>query len=205
MLSELWYDGGMGDVPRPDEPPRPDEVSQLLNLVNGQADGTDDALFPVVYEQLRALAGSYFRGQPANHTLQPTALVHEALLKVLQAEPVWQDRAHFCAVAARAMRQVLINHARAKKAGKRDARRIDVTVDGLEIPRAAETIDLIMLDEALTSLAEVNEKGARLVELRYFGGLEVADIARMRGVSESIVRRSLRAAYAWIRRELSTA
>jgi RNA polymerase sigma factor (TIGR02999 family) len=162
-----------------------------------------NALLPLVYEQLRAIAGSFFRAQPANHTLQPTALVHEAYLKLVGSGADWKDRAHFCAVAATAMRQILANHANAKRATKRDEHRVGLTVDLMPTPTGASLIDLLDLDEALKELSTLNDRHSRMVELRFFGGLNVDVMAHILGISEGMARREWRAARAWLSWRLS--
>ena len=159
-------------------------------------------LLPLVYDQLRAMAGGQFKGERPNHTLQPTALVHEAYMKLIKVEGTWKNRAHFCAIAASAMRKILINHARAKRAGKRDANQVDITVDAIATPSGATALDLVDLDDALTKLASLNERYPRIVELRFFGGLEVEEIADLLGVSSRTIRKDWRVVRAWMAREL---
>lgn len=175
----------------------------LLNrLGDGDATAARD-LLPLVYEQLRAMAGGYFRGQRADHTLQPTALVHEAYIKLIRSDGAWENRTHFCAIAATAMRQILTDHARAKRAAKRSAGTIDLSAADIESPSGASTIDLIALDDALTKLHGLNEEYARLVELRFFGGLTYEEIATLQSVSSRALRDRWRNARTWMSRELS--
>lgn len=162
-----------------------------------------EILLPMVYAQLRAIAGAYFQAKPANHTLQPTALVHEAYLKLVGSTASWKDRAHFCAVAATAMRQILSNHAQAKRAAKRDAKRVELTVDDMPTPTGTSTLDLLDLDEALNELTTLNARHSRIVELRFFGGLTVDAMAEVLGLSSSMVRREWRAVRAWLSCRLS--
>lgn len=183
--------------------PESGEATAILNRLATGDPGAADALLPLVYEQLRAIAGSYFRAQPANHTLQPTALVHEAYLKLVGSRTSWKNQAHFCAVAATAMRQILSNHAQAKRADKRDGHRVDVTVDAMPTPTGASLIDLLDLDDALRELATLNGRHSRMVELRFFGGLEVETMAQVLGISDSMARREWRAARAWLSCRLS--
>ena len=161
-----------------------------------------EKLLPLVYEQLRDIAAVYFGGRSPNHTLQPTALVHEAYLKLVGSTSNWRDSAHFCAVAATAMRQILSNHARGKRAAKRDANRIQLTVDDLPTPTGAATLDLLALDDALTELATLNGRHSRMVELRFFGGLSTDEMAHVLGISSTMVRREWRALRAWLSRQL---
>jgi RNA polymerase sigma factor (TIGR02999 family) len=160
-----------------------------------------------VFAELRKLAGGRLRGERAGHTLQPTALVHEVWLRMAGQEGLdWQGRAHFFGIAARLMRQVLIDHARARGAQRRDAGlRVDLTAaeavgDGTEAAMAAEVLELHAL---LERLAEFDERRARVVELRFFGGLERREIAHVLGVTERVVKRDLIVAQAWLRRELA--
>ncbi len=173
----------------------------LVRVSQGDAEAAND-LLPLVYDQLRAMAGGQFKGERPNHTLQPTALVHEAYMKLIKVEGTWKSRAHFCAIAASAMRKILINHARAKRAGKRDANQVDITVDALATPSGQTALDLISLDAALTKLTSLNERYARIVELRFFGGLEVEEIADFLGVSSRTIRKDWRVVRAWMAREL---
>ncbi len=179
-------------------------MTLLLNQSLGGDAQASARLLELVYEQLRATAGSYFRSQSADHTLQPTALVHEAYIKLVgDPERRWESRGHFCAVASTAMRQILRDHARAKRAVKRGgsgSRREPLTA--IESPSGAGAIDLIQLDDLLTALAETDERGARIVEMRYFGGLTNAEIARLLDVSERTIERSWRRCRAWILSEL---
>lgn len=162
-----------------------------------------EELLPLVYGQLRALAGIYFRHQPANHTLQPTALVNEAFLKLAASSSDWKDRAHFCAVAATAMRQILQNHARGKRAAKRSADRADVSIDQFATPGGADVLDLVALEDALAKLASLDARQARIVELRFFGGLTHDEIAFVLDVSTRTVEKEWRRVRAWLSRELS--
>ena len=163
-----------------------------------------DALLPVVYEELRRLAAAYLRRERPGQTLQPTALVHEAYLKLLKDRPErWQNRAHFCAIAAHAMRQVLIERARARDALKRGGGQPRVTFDeGLPAAAAEHPVDLIALDTALDRLAALDAGQARIVELRYFGGLSIEETAEAMGISPATVKRHWAVARAWLAREL---
>lgn len=181
----------------------PGHVTQLLISVRQGSGSAAAALMPLVYEELRGLAGALLRGQSPDITLQPTALVHEAYMRLAGAASAdWRDRAHFFAVAARAMRQVLIDHARARGAEKRGGRRERVS---LEQNDAAELrpFDLVSLNDALTSLGELDENQARVVELRFFGGMTNDEVALVLDRSTRTVEREWRAARAWLRRELA--
>ena len=173
--------------------------------------GDDEALrrvAPIVYEELRAIAAAQLRGERQEHTLQPTALVHEAYLRLSeQRRRQWKERRQFFAVASRLMRQVLVDHARARSAAKRggEATRIEVTsLDALgKLAAPPEVFDILPLDEALTRLAALQPRLAKIVELRFFGGLEVEETAALLDCSPRTVKRDWALARAWLIRELS--
>ena len=185
------------------------EVTRILQLLGGEdTDAAAAALLPLVYDQLRALAASYFARQPVGHTLQPTALVHEAYLKLAGgANAQWESRAHFFAVAARAMRQILMNHARDKAAAKRGGGWHKITLGEAVTPPGSTSreIDLIALDDALEKLAGLSERQARIIELRYFGGLTIDETAHVLGVGTTTVEDDWHLAKAWLSRELKGA
>jgi RNA polymerase sigma factor (TIGR02999 family) len=187
----------------------PGEATLLLERVRAGDDAAAQALLPLVYDQLRAMAGSYFRGQRSDHTLQPTALVHEAYVKLVQGADIdWQSEAHFCAVAARAMRQILTDHARAKAAlkrggGDRGGGVEGVPLEGVTSPSGDQAIDPLVLEEALMRLEQVDERQARIVELWFFGGLTVEQVAMVLGTSTSTIERAWRRCRAWLAGELS--
>ena len=162
-----------------------------------------DSLLPLVYQELRRLAAAYIRRERPGYTLQPTALVNEAYLRLLKDDPArWQNRAHFCAIAAHSMRQILIERARARDAQKRGGARARVTLDEALVAGGERSIDLVALDEALRRLAAVDPEQARLVELRFFGGLTVEETAEAMNVSPATVKRHWTVARAWLAREL---
>ncbi len=163
-----------------------------------------EALMPLVYAELRRLAAHYLKGERPGQTLQPTALVHEAYLKLLKDRPErWQNRAHFCAIAAHSMRQILIERARARDAQKRGGGQPRVTFDeGLPAAAPDRGVDLIALDTALERLAALDEGQARIVELRYFGGLSIEETAEAMGISPATVKRHWAVARAWLAKEL---
>ena len=165
-----------------------------------------EALMPLVYAELRRLAAHYLKGERPGQTLQPTALVHEAYLKLLKDRPErWQNRAHFCAIAAHAMRQILIERARARDALKRGGGQPRVTFDeGLSAaaPAADQSIDMLALDAALDRLAALDPGQARIVELRFFGGLSIEETAETMQISPATVKRHWAAARAWLAKEL---
>jgi RNA polymerase sigma factor (TIGR02999 family) len=163
-------------------------------------------LMDLVYQQLRAIAGSYFRGQPAGHTLQPTALVHEAFVKLTEQTGVqWKDRAHFQAVAAVAMRGILADHARRRRALKRGGDRHRVSLTQVETPAGTDEVDMLALDEALGRLAELSERQAAIVEYRFFSGMTVEEVARVLDVSTWTVEQDWRMARAWLSAQLAAA
>ena len=158
-----------------------------------------ESLLPIVYQELRRLAASYLRRERPGQTLQPTALVHEAYLRLMKDKPGrWQNRAHFCAIAAHSMRQILIERARARNAQKRGGERHRVTLDEGLLAGGQRSIDLLALDEALERLAALDPDQARLVELRFFAGLTLAQAAAALGVSPSSADRAWRYARAWL-------
>jgi len=169
--------------------------------------GWDDLgqLLPVVYEQLRALAGRYLDNQPPGHTLQPTALVHEAYAKLAASGATWSDREHFLALAATVMRQVLADHARGLSRQKRGGDWQRITVGGIastDSEGRSQEIDLVALDGALRRLESLDSRQARIVELRFLAGMTVQEVAKVLGVSRRTVELDWRGARAWLRREL---
>ena len=185
--------------------PAPGHVTTLLRQWKGGDDSALDRLLPLVYAELRRIAARHLRRERAGHSLQPTGLVHEAYLRLVAAPgPEWQDRTHFFGVSARLMRQILVDHARARGAAKRGgaARRVALT-DDVE-PAAARDLDLLALDEALGRLEEIDPIQGRVVELRYFTGLSIEETAEVLGKSPATVNREWRMARAWLRRELGT-
>ncbi|MEE9253750.1 MAG: sigma-70 family RNA polymerase sigma factor [Pseudomonadales bacterium] len=183
----------------------PDDATQLLARVTDGDRAAVDHLLPAVYDELRARAGALMASERPDHTLSATALVHEAYLKLIdQRAARWQDRAHFCAVAAQAMRRILVDHARTRKRVKRGAGR-RVSLDTELFIAFEQTTDLLALDDAMNTLAAVNEQASRVVELRYFGGLTIEQTAIVLGVSDSTVEREWRYARAWLYRVLGEA
>jgi RNA polymerase sigma factor (TIGR02999 family) len=162
---------------------------------------------PLVYAELRRLAAHYLRGERPGQTLQPTALVHEAYLKLLKDRPErWQNRPHFCAIAAHAMRQILIERARARDALKRGGGQPRVTFDeGLNAAGPDQSIDVVALDSALERLAQLDAGQARIVELRFFGGLSIEETAEAMDLSPATVKRHWAVARAWLAKELASA
>lgn len=177
------------------------EVTLLLaEWAKGNQQALDD-LTPMVYRELRQLAAGYLRKERQGHTLQPTALVHEAYMRLVdQTNPTWQSRSHFFAVAARLMRQILVDHARRKHAGKRAG--IKVPLDQAVSFEQGRSRDLLALDSGLEALEKFDARKCKAVELRYFGGLSMEEIAQTLDVSTITVRRDLRMAEAWLQKEM---
>jgi RNA polymerase sigma-70 factor, ECF subfamily len=177
------------------------EVTLLLaEWAKGNQRALED-LTPMVYRELRQLAASYLRKERQGHTLQPTALVHEAYVRLVdQTNPTWQSRSHFFGVAARLMRQILVDHARKKHAGKRAG--VKVSLDQAVSFQRERSRDLIALDSGLDALEKIDPRKCKAVELRYFGGLSMDEIAQSLDVSAITVRRDLRMAEAWLRQEM---
>jgi RNA polymerase sigma factor (TIGR02999 family) len=182
----------------------PQEVTQMLvDWRNGDKQALD-RLMPLVYGELRRIASRYMRREREGHTLQTTALVNEAYLRMVGNNSVdWQNRAHFFAVAAQMMRHLLVDHARARGRVRRGADPQQVSLDEAAIVSEQKGEELLALDEALTKLAEIDERKARIVELRYFGGLSSEETAEALGVSEITVKREWLKAKAWLYRELT--
>ncbi len=189
-------------VPNPAD--RPPDATQLLHRASAGDSAAVDDLLPLVYQELRARAGSYFLGQSANHTLQPTALVHEAYVKLVRAPSAgWNSRAHFCAVAATVMRQILTDHARRRAAAHRAAGERGQITTAMFTPSQNAAVDLLSLDDAMTKLGKLDSRQARIVELRFFGGLTVEEVAGVLDVSTSTIEKEWRRVRAWLIRELS--
>jgi RNA polymerase sigma-70 factor, ECF subfamily len=183
----------------------PGEVTGLLLAWRRGEDAAFEKLVPILYTELRHLARRYMRGEAANHTLQVSALVSEAYLRLLESRRVhWRDHRHFLAVAAQLMRRILVDAARSRRSVKRGARNWRVTLtEGLPVS-AAKTRDLVALDDALNALATHDSRKARVIELRFFGGLSVPEAAAVLGISQDTVIRDWRLARAWLLRELAT-
>jgi RNA polymerase sigma factor (TIGR02999 family) len=180
------------------------EVTRILEAVERGDPKAAEELLPLVYEELRRLAAAKMAQQPPGQTLQPTALVHEAWLRLVedQHQPVWNSRGHFFAAAAEAMRRILVDRARRKSAGKHGGRLRRVDLDQLDIAEEANSDLLIVLDEALTSLAERDPIAAQLIKLRFFVGLPNAQAAELLGVPERSAKRAWAYARAWLYQEI---
>ncbi|MHC4946569.1 MAG: sigma-70 family RNA polymerase sigma factor [Planctomycetota bacterium] len=179
------------------------DFTQLLNDLNAGKVGAEEALLPMVYDELRALAKYYMRDERSDHTLQTTALVHEAYIKMggLEGEGL-ENKAHYMRVAARAMRRVLIDHARRKQAGKHGGGRRKQALEQAEVFLGEPSIDLIALDESLEKLGELDPSLTQVVELRFFGGLTAEETAKVLGVSVRKVMYDWRIARAWLKQGL---
>jgi RNA polymerase sigma factor (TIGR02999 family) len=184
----------------------PDPTRLLTRAASGD-DKAVSQLMPLVYDELRRLAASYIRRERPGQTLQATALVHEAYVRLINEKAhSWQNRTHFLAIAALSMRQILVQRARARRAAKRGGDPARITLDEQLLPAAkpdaSDEVDLVALDEALTRLATLNARHAKVVELRYFGGLGVEETAAALDISSATVKRDWTLARAWLRREL---
>lgn len=175
----------------------------LADLKKGDAQALD-RLIPIVYDELRRLAAHYLRDESAAATLQPTALVHDAYLRlVAQDMPDWESRSHFFGVAAHLMRQILVDHARKHRSQKRGGGQAPVALEEVVAVSPMKSDDIVALDEALSALAKVDERKCKVIELRFFGGLSVEETARALNVSVGTIGREQRLAEAWLHRELS--
>ena len=179
------------------------DVTRLLSEWRAGDAGAAERLFPHMYEELRRIARGVMRGERADHTLAPTALVHEAYVRLVDADVAWQDRVHFYAVAARAMRRLLVDHARARQADKRGAGGLRVTLDDDAAVASGRGLEILDLERALEQLAELAPRKAQAVELHFFGGMKHQEIAEALDVSISTVRGDLRFSRAWLERALN--
>jgi RNA polymerase sigma-70 factor (ECF subfamily) len=178
-------------------------VTRILKRASCGDDSAVKRLMPLVYDELRALAESYLRQERPDHTLQATALVHEAYVRLIKQEDVeWQNRAHFFGVAAQAIRRILVDHARGHKRAKRGGDRQRLHLEEDIALSDAPDLDLLALDEAMEKLAAFHERAAHVVELRFFGGLNREEVAEFLGISLRTVADDWRLARAWLRREL---
>ena len=178
-------------------------VTELLVRWRGGDREALDALMPLVYNELRRIAHHYLNNERPGHTLQSTALVHEAYARMVEQDfPQWQNRAHFSAVAAQLMRQILVDYARSHRAGKRGGNVCKLALE--EVGEQAQPVDfdVVALDEALKTLAEMDQQQSKVVELKFFAGLSIDDTAEVLGVSSSTVKRDWITARAWLYREL---
>jgi RNA polymerase sigma factor (TIGR02999 family) len=184
-----------------------DRRSEITQLLRQWSDGRQEALdrlLPEIYAELRKLASSYLRRERSDHTLQATALVHEAFLRLIDQRSVkWQSRAHFFGIAAQMMRRILVDHARAHDTDKRGSGEARLSLDEALIVAPSTDVDLLALDEALARLAAIDAQQSRVVELRFFGGLTIAETAEVLRVSPATVGREWTLAKAWLYAELA--
>ncbi|MFK7885646.1 MAG: sigma-70 family RNA polymerase sigma factor [Gammaproteobacteria bacterium] len=180
-----------------------ESVTQLLGAWRSGDDNALEQLTPLVYNELRRLAGRYMQGERSNHTLQATAVVNEAFMRMVDMDVPWQNRAHFFAIAARLMRRILVDHAKAHRREKRGGKFTDLTLDEGLVEAGQPDPDMVSLDEALSRLEGFDERKAQVIELHYFGGLTYKEISEAIGIAEATVDRDLRMAKAWLQNELS--
>ncbi len=183
----------------------PSRVTKLLqDWSHGDRQALDE-LMPVVYQELKKLANSYLRAERPDHTLQPTALIHEVYLRFIgQNMPEWESRAHFFGVAARLMRQILIDHARSRSAERRGGpHQSKILLDDVPLFSQDQAAELLAFDDALRKLAELDDRKAKIIEMRSFAGMNVDETARALNVSEATIKREMRLAKAWLMRELA--
>ena len=187
-----------------DEAVRPNITEMLREWSGGKTEVMDD-LLPLIYDELRRRAAAYLRRERPNHTLQPTALVHEAYLKLIdQRQDNWASRDHFFAIAAQAMRRILVDHARGRHRQKRGGSNEDLPLEDALLAAADEAnVDLIALDEAMKKLARLDPQQERVVELRYFGGLSLDEAADAMSISRATAARDWQVAKAWLHREMT--
>ncbi len=182
----------------------PQEITQLLLNWSKGDQAALDQLIPLVYPELRKLARRYMGRESPEHTLQTSALINEAYLRLVDQQAVeWNDRAHFFAVAAQVMRHILIDHARSHLYGKRGAGAQHIPLDEVAVVSQERATELVALDDALTSLAKIDKRKGKIIEMRFFGGLSVDETAEVMNVSPVTVMREWRAAKAWLHREVS--
>jgi RNA polymerase sigma-70 factor, ECF subfamily len=181
----------------------PDEVTRLLHAIAAGVDGAADALAPIVYDELHQLASALMRRERGDHTLQPTALVHDAFLRLVDQRDIsWQSRKHFYGLAATAMRRLLVDHARRRAADKRDGGQ-RITLDDVALTTTGRPLELLALDDALERLTVAHDRAARLVELRFFTGLEIDEAADVLGVGRATAVRDWTFARAFLQRALA--
>lgn len=189
----------MKDAPRNEQP-----VTALLVRWRAGDSTALDALMPLVYNELRSLAQHYLRRERSHHTLQSTALVHEAYMRLVGTDPpTVQNRSHFFGIAARLMREILVDHARAQQAAKRGGGACTLALDEAFKVADRADVDILQLDDALKELARLDERQSRIVELRFFTGLSIDETSELMGISPATVSREWTAARAWLHRELS--
>ena len=180
-----------------------EQITSLLVRWRGDEKAALDALMPLVYGDLRRLAHHYLRRERSDHTLQSTALVHEAYARLVdQSLPEWQNRAHFFAVAAQIMRQILVDYARSHRANKRGGSACKLPLEDVDGETKSSNVDVVALDDALQSLARIDPQQSQVVELRFFGGLSIDETSEVLKISPSTVKRDWNTARVWLYREL---
>jgi RNA polymerase sigma factor (TIGR02999 family) len=183
---------------------RKGDVTRLLAELNAGNQDALSTLLPLVYDELHKLAARYMRRERSDQTLQATALVHEAYLRLVEQRAVqWQNRAHFLGIAAQAMRRILVSRARATNASKRGSGVTELPLEAVALVSPQQPVDLVALDDALKRLAAIDPQQSRIVELRFFGGLTVEEASEVLGLSPSTIKREWRLAKAWLRREMA--
>ena len=181
------------------------DVTKLLDAWSGGDGAALEKLMPLVYDELRRMAKRYMQSQPSGHTLQTTALIHEAYLKLADnKEKRWQNRAHFFAVAATAMRHILVDHARLRQTERRGGAATIISLEDAPLVSAERASEIVALDDALNNLFALEERKGKVVELRYFGGLSIEETAEVLKISQETVMRDWRFAKTWLLRELSS-
>jgi len=181
------------------------QVTQILAEINRGNQAAIEQLLPLVYDELRRIAGHYMAGERKDHTLQPTAVVHEAFLRLVDQQAEWENRAHFLGVAATMMRRVLLDYAKAKQADRRGGPRHKVELEDNMAVSEDRLAEVLAIDQALDRLAALDADQARVVELRFFGGLSVEETAEVMKVSTATVKRYWNSARAWLYREMQGA
>jgi RNA polymerase sigma-70 factor, ECF subfamily len=195
-MSATWGGGGVVS--------QPGEVTQLLIEIRAGNREAEEQLIRLVYAELRRLAAHYLRAERADHTLQPTALVHEAYIRLTKVQELeWHSRSHFFATAATIMRRILVDHARAQQAEKREALHNAISLEDVLVVSTTRSSELVALDEALSKLAHLDPRRSKIVELRFFGGLSEEEIGTVMGISARTVKRDWRIAKAWLYDELN--
>ena len=180
------------------------DITRLLRAARAGDSRAGDELLPLVYSELRRIAAAHFRQERPNHTLQPTALVHDAYLRLSKESNIdWRDRVHFFSIASRVMRRILVDHARRHRAAKRRGNQSNIGFDeALEPARKPRSVDVIALDLALDRLAKVDPRQVQVVEMKFFGGMEEQEIADVLGISSRTVKRDWQVARAWLYQQL---
>jgi RNA polymerase sigma factor (TIGR02999 family) len=182
-----------------------ERVTELLQEISGGSRAAADELMPLVYQELKRIAGGQLRAERPGHTLQATALVHEAWLKLADQNSSWQNRAHFLGIAAQVMRRILLDYAKSRQRVKRGGGIHKTSLDEALVVAEDRASDLVQIDEALTRLEQLDARQARVVEMRFFGGLSVEETAAAMGISAPTVKREWAMARAWLYRELTPA